>query len=166
MRRRRCQVSRVPNSSKLLMSLDTISRRFTVTEYVDNLLASCAQSLFAWRTLQHHGLQANALQAIFQATVVAKLSYAWWGYVNAEDKARLEAFLHRFAKAWILCGKQRYLLRPLQASAPRWTTSFSGTLHPMNNISSTFSCLPLVLIIIASSIGQIIISLSYSTHLS
>jgi hypothetical protein len=35
---------------------------------------------------------------VFQATVVAKLSYAspaWWGYATVADKARLEAFLRR-----------------------------------------------------------------------
>ena len=60
----------------------TISRRFSVTEHVDNLLNSCAQTLFAMRTLRHHGLPTNALHAIFHVTVVAKLSYAspaWWG---------------------------------------------------------------------------------------
>src|SRR5664279_5042549 len=39
----------------------TISRRFSVTEHVDNLLASCAQTLFAMRTLHHHGLQTLSL---------------------------------------------------------------------------------------------------------
>ena len=43
----------------------TISRRFSVTGHVDNLLVSCEQTLFAFRTLQHHDLQTNALQAIF-----------------------------------------------------------------------------------------------------
>jgi hypothetical protein len=50
------------------------------------------------RTLKHHGLPTNALHAIFQATVVAKLSYAspaWWGFASAADKDRLEAFLRR-----------------------------------------------------------------------
>jgi hypothetical protein len=76
----------------------TISRRFSVTDHVDHLLASCAQTLFALRTLRHHGLQTEALQNVFRATVVAKLTYAspaWWGYANATDKARLEAFLRR-----------------------------------------------------------------------
>ena len=73
----------------------TVSRGFSITEHVDNLLVSCAQTLFAMRTLKHYGLQAGVLHAVFQATVVAKLSYAspaWWGYANADDKTRLEAF--------------------------------------------------------------------------
>ena len=53
------------------------------------------------RTLKHYGLQAGALHAVFQATVVAKLSYAslaWWEYANTDDTATLEAFLRRWSK--------------------------------------------------------------------
>ena len=74
------------------------SRRFSVSEHVDHLLASCAQTLFAMRTLRHHGLPTNALHAVYQATVVSKLCYAspaWWGFASAADRGRLEAFLRR-----------------------------------------------------------------------
>lgn len=76
----------------------TISRRFSVTGHIDHLLAACAQTLFALRTLRRHGLPTAALHTVFQATVVAKLAYAspaWWGYTNAADRARLESFLRR-----------------------------------------------------------------------
>jgi hypothetical protein len=76
----------------------TISRRFSVAEHVDNLLAACAQTLFALRTLRQYGLPTSALQTVFEATVVAKLAYASparWGFVSAADKARIEAFLRR-----------------------------------------------------------------------
>ncbi|HSN24566.1 MAG TPA: reverse transcriptase family protein, partial [Methylomicrobium sp.] len=76
----------------------TISRRFSIAMHIDNLLLACSQTLYALRTLRHHGLPTHALHAVFQATVVAKLTYAssaWWGYATAADKARLESFLHR-----------------------------------------------------------------------
>ena len=76
----------------------TISRTFSVTQHVENLLAACAQTTFALRTLRQHGMPTSALQAIFQATVVAKLSYAssaWWGFASEADRNRLEAFLRR-----------------------------------------------------------------------
>jgi hypothetical protein len=76
----------------------TFSRRFSVAKHVDNLLISCSQTLYALRTLRYHGLPTHALHAVFQATVVAKLTYAssaWWGYATAADKARLESFLQR-----------------------------------------------------------------------
>ena len=76
----------------------TIGRRFSVTDHVDQLLAACAQTLFALRTLRQHGLPTDALQVIFQATVIAKLTYAspaWWGFASADDRARLVAFVRR-----------------------------------------------------------------------
>lgn len=76
----------------------TISRKFSVAQHVNNVLVSSAQSLFALRTLRHHGLPTDAQQTVFQATIVAKLSYAspaWWGLTSAADRDRLEAFLRR-----------------------------------------------------------------------
>jgi len=43
----------------------------------------------------------DALQVVFQAIVINKLSYAspvWWGFSSADDRNRLEAFLQRSAK--------------------------------------------------------------------
>ena len=68
----------------------TISRKFSLAKHVNELLTSCAQSLFALRTLRQHGLPTDALQAVFQAIVVNKLSYAspaWWGLTSADDRA-------------------------------------------------------------------------------
>ena len=39
-----------------------------------------------------------ALHAVFQSTAMAKVTYAapaWWGFTNAADRNRLEAFIHR-----------------------------------------------------------------------
>ena len=79
----------------------TISRTFSVKQHVENLLAACSQTTFALRTLRHHGMPIKALQIVFQATVVAKLSYAspaWWGFASVADRNRLEAFLRRSAR--------------------------------------------------------------------
>ena len=76
----------------------TISRTLSVAQHVDGLLAACAQTLFALRTLRHHGLPDDAIKAVFQAVAVAKLSYAtpaWWGFSSAADRGRIEAFLRR-----------------------------------------------------------------------
>ena len=76
----------------------TINRKFSVAQRVDNLLAACAQTLFALRTLRRHGLPNDAIHSVFQAVVVAKLTYAspaWWGFSSAADRGRLEAFLRR-----------------------------------------------------------------------
>ena len=49
----------------------TIGRRFSVTDHVDQLLAACAQTMFALRTLRQHGLPTDAQRVIFQATVIS-----------------------------------------------------------------------------------------------
>jgi hypothetical protein len=74
----------------------TISRRFSIARHVGVLMAGCAQTLFALRTLQQHDMPTSALHAVFQATLVAKIMYAasaWWGFASAADRRRLEAFL-------------------------------------------------------------------------
>jgi len=79
----------------------TISRKFSVSQHVDNLLAVCSQSLFALRTLRQHGLPNDALHQVFQAIVINRLRYAspaWWGFTSADDKNRLEAFVRRSVK--------------------------------------------------------------------
>ena len=53
----------------------TINRRISVTQHVDNLLMACARTLFALRTLRNYGLSTSVIHAVFQATVIAKLSY-------------------------------------------------------------------------------------------
>jgi len=45
----------------------------------------------------------RALNTVCQCTVLAKLTYAtpaWWGFTNASDRNRLEAFLRQMKK----CG--------------------------------------------------------------
>ena len=91
----------------------TLSRKFSVALHVDQLLVTCAQSLFALRTLRHHGLPSEALHAVFQAKVLSELTYAspaWWGLASAGDRDRLEAFLKRSAALG---------LRPIAAPALR-----------------------------------------------
>jgi hypothetical protein len=76
----------------------TVSHKFSVVQHVVDLLAACAQTFFALRTLRHHGLPEDAIHTVFQAVVVAKISYAsqaWWGFSSAADQGRLEAFLRR-----------------------------------------------------------------------
>ena len=103
----------------------TISRRFSVTGHVDNLLVSCAQTLFALQTLQHNGLQTNALQAIFQVTVVAKLSYASPAWYRRTPMQKTRSDWRRSSVVLQSSDIVRYLLSPSQASAPRLTTNCS-----------------------------------------
>jgi hypothetical protein len=52
------------------------------------------------RILKQQGLPTSALHTVYQATVVAKLTYAlpaWWGFSSTADKEGLEAFIRRFS---------------------------------------------------------------------
>jgi len=80
----------------------TITNKLSFTKHITETLSSCAQSLFALRTLRAHGMPGHALQLVFQSTALAKLRYAspaWWGFTNASDRSRLEGFLRRSIKA-------------------------------------------------------------------
>ena len=87
--RSRRELTLPPPNTFGLVRIDSIkalgvsfTRKLSVTPHVDELLAVCAKTLFALRTLRQHGLPNPIIHDIFQATVVAKLVYAsqaWWG---------------------------------------------------------------------------------------
>src|SRR6218665_3253087 len=70
-----------------------LSSRLTMGDPLDQLLSSCASSIFALRTLKSYGLRPPMLHQVARATTVALLLYAspaWWGLATAEDKSRME----------------------------------------------------------------------------
>ena len=61
-------------------------------------LTACNRSLFALRTIKHHGLDEHMLQVTFKATTLAKLLYAspvWSGFLSRSLLDRYKAFLRR-----------------------------------------------------------------------
>jgi len=69
-----------------------------MTTHIDHIITSCARVLYGLRTLRSHGMPPPALHAVFQSTALAKVTYAspaWWGFTNAADRNRLEAFIRR-----------------------------------------------------------------------
>ena len=76
----------------------TISRKFSVSAHVTELLTNCARTLFTIRTLKQHCLPPEAVHTVFQATVINYASPAWWGFTSADDRGRLEAFYRRCAR--------------------------------------------------------------------
>jgi len=80
----------------------TLSHNFSMTKHIDTVMAGCARTLYDLRTLRAHGMPQACLQMVFQSTALAKLLYAspaWWGFANASEKNRLEAFLRRAGKS-------------------------------------------------------------------
>jgi len=54
----------------------TVSGSLSVCGHADNVITSCAQSIQAMRILRAHGMAASTIHVIFNAVVVAKLTYA------------------------------------------------------------------------------------------
>ena len=74
----------------------TISDHLSVNQHVTNVIASCAQTFYALRVLQAHGLNKDALEGVFKAVVIAKLTYAspaWWGFTTAHDRQKMESVI-------------------------------------------------------------------------
>ena len=104
-RRRLRQVRTVPPPLEGISRVSTVkilgvlvSDTLAFTEHVDAIISSGAQTLHALRVLRGHGMGDDALQRVFQSVIVAKLQYAssaWWGFSNAKERKRIEAFIQR-----------------------------------------------------------------------
>ena len=69
-----------------------------MNEHVTNLIASCEQALYGLRMMKSHGMNPAAVQTIFQAVIVSKLTYAapaWIGFATKEELDRLESFIKK-----------------------------------------------------------------------
>ena len=54
--------------------------------------------MHALPVFRSHGLNDAALQTVYLAAVVTRLTYAisaWWGFTTADDRQRIERFLRR-----------------------------------------------------------------------
>jgi len=70
----------------------------SVNQHVTNVIASCGQTFHALRVLRSHGLNKDALEGVFKAVVIAKLTYAspaWRGFTTAHDRQKLESVIRR-----------------------------------------------------------------------
>jgi len=74
----------------------TISSQMSVSEHVSTVISSCANFIYALRTLWSHGIHNEALHLIYTSVIRAKLLYAasaWWRFTTATDRQRLEALI-------------------------------------------------------------------------
>lgn len=75
-----------------------ITNKLSVSDHISNVISTCAQSIHALRTLRTQGMDSELLQTVYRAVIIAKLLYgssAWWGFSSADDRRRLDAFIHR-----------------------------------------------------------------------
>ena len=52
----------------------TVTEKLSFTEHVDNVINSCARSMYAISVLRSHGMYAPLLHQVFQSVVISKLS--------------------------------------------------------------------------------------------
>jgi len=60
----------------------TFTCKLSLSEHVSVIVSACAPTLHTLCVLRSHGMNDAALQTIYKAVVVAKLTYAasiWWG---------------------------------------------------------------------------------------
>jgi hypothetical protein len=60
-----------------------------MAEHVSETLNNCTQIPYALRILKAHGMSKTATQTVFQAVVIAKITYAtsaWWGFTSAAER--------------------------------------------------------------------------------
>ena len=87
----------------------TISNRLSLSQHVQNVAMSCAQTVHALRTLRSHGVKNATLQIVFKSVAVAKLVYAasaWYGFCTAADRDRLKAVIRRGKRFRFCCMDQ------------------------------------------------------------
>ena len=79
----------------------TISDNFSMHEHVSNLISSCEQALYGLRMLKSHGMSPAAVETVFQAVIVSKLTYAgpaWIGFTTRDELDQLDSFLKKSAR--------------------------------------------------------------------
>ena len=63
----------------------TLTSHLSVNEHVRDVICRCAQSMYAIKVLQTHGMSDEDLRIIYKAVVLAKIMYAspaWWGFAD------------------------------------------------------------------------------------
>jgi len=70
-----------------------VTNTLSVAEHVQGIIRGCAPSIHALRVLCSRGLNDAALQTLYRAVIVARLTYAtsaWWGFTTYDDRQRIE----------------------------------------------------------------------------
>src|SRR6218665_3267711 len=73
--------------------------------HLDRVIANCASSRFALRTLRAHGLPTPELHLVTRMATVSSSMFAspsWWGFTDASDRSRLERQLASLRRAGFL----------------------------------------------------------------
>jgi hypothetical protein len=112
----------------------TVRCNLSMSDHVDNLIASAAQTLYALKTLKSHGMTLAALTDVCRATLVSKLTYAapaWYGFASEADISRLQSVLKK-AGRWGVWGDLSLQLLDLYEDAD--STLFNSVLYNSSHV--------------------------------
>src|SRR6218665_2937931 len=82
-----------------------ISSDFGMSAHIDQVLASCASSMYALRVLHCRDLPSPQLHEVARAATIASLMYAspsWWGFSSAQDRSRMERLINKLKRSGFL----------------------------------------------------------------
>jgi len=101
-----------------------------------NVIASSAQTFHALRVLRAHGFNKDALDGVFKAVVIARLTYAcpawpWWGFTTVHDRQKMDAVICRGVR-FGFCSTNQAPLAELAAAADE--TLFEHVLHNKQHV--------------------------------
>jgi len=120
----------------------TLTNGLSVSQHVQTVLTSCAQTVYALCVLRAHGLFHSALQTIFRAIVVAKLmcgSSAWRGFVSGTDRQKLSAYLTCYSRWFsiLIMTLKNYVIKLISSCSTRFYTLHSvywnNCCHPLSH---------------------------------
>src|SRR6218665_273409 len=82
-----------------------ISSDLGMSAHIEQVLASCASSMYALRVLRCHDLPPPQLHEVARATTIASLMYAspsWRGFSSAKDRSRMERLINKLKRSGFL----------------------------------------------------------------
>ena len=133
----------------------TITDKLSMSEHVRDVVLKCAQSLHVINVLRRHGVNDQALQAVYRSVVLAKLALrvqCLVGLTTTDDRHRIEAVVGRGVRAGLYPADG-----PTAANSSRTTTTHCSVTSwtPSNMCCINFS-LPKVIITTISDRDHVI----------
>jgi len=97
----------LPRVSHLTLLGVELDERLSFKQHINNSISKASQTLYALKTLKHHGLPLPSLSVTCKLTLLPRLTYespCWWGSIDVDSRLRLQGVANR-ASRWGLCDQ-------------------------------------------------------------
>ena len=115
-----------------------LTENFSMAPHVAKICTRASQSIYALRLLRSHGLAGQRLFDVVSSTTLARLTYAmpaWIGYINEEQKGRINAVIKKLIRFQYLPPDQPLIEELSQKSDLRL---FKSVISNPNHILNKF----------------------------